>query len=91
VGLGERQQEGLELQEMNEHISPVARAENQQGSRTSTRLLAAERQRLARHRRIHKLVCVTVELRESEIQALICQGRLKPFERADRAALRRPA
>jgi hypothetical protein len=53
------------------------------------RLSAAERQRLARHRRACKLVCVTVELRHSEIQALVCQGRLKTSEYADRGALRR--
>ena len=74
---------------MNEDLTPVVEPEKQRGSRASERFLAAERQRLARHRRIHKLVCVTVELREGEIQALICRGKLKPFERADRAALRR--
>jgi hypothetical protein len=55
----------------------------------SARHLTAERQRLARHRRARKLVCVTVELRHSEIQALICQGRLKGSECTDRGALRR--
>jgi hypothetical protein len=74
---------------MNEDPSAVAQVEKWQGSRALARPLAAERQRLARHRRASKLVCVTVELREGEIQALICQGRLEPFERADRAALRR--
>ena len=74
---------------MNEDLSAVAHPEKPQGSPTLARHLAAERQRLARRRRAHKLICVTVELRRSEIQALICQGRLKPSECADRAALRR--
>jgi hypothetical protein len=74
---------------VNDDLAPVAQPDEQRVSRAAERLLAAERQRLARHRRTHKLVCVTVELREGEIQALICQGRIKPFERADRAALRR--
>lgn len=74
---------------MNDDLTPVVEPGKQGGRRASERLSAVERQRLARHRRIHKFVCVTVELREGEIQALICQGRLKPFERADRAALRR--
>jgi hypothetical protein len=74
---------------MNEDISNVVQPEEPRRSRAAERVLAAERQRLARHRRTQKLVCVTVELREAEVQALICQGRLKPFERADRAALRR--
>ena len=74
---------------MSEDLSPVASPETLQGLRASARHLAAERQRLARHRRARKLVCVTVELRHSEIPALICQGRLKPSERADRGALKR--
>jgi hypothetical protein len=74
---------------MNENLSPVAQSRKVRGCRASTRLSAAERQRLARHRRASKLVCVTVELRHSEIQALICQGRLKRSDCADRGALRR--
>jgi hypothetical protein len=78
-----------ETAEMSEDLSPVAQREKLGVSRAPARLLTAERQRLARHRRASKLVCVTVELRHSEIQALICQGRLKPSECADRGALRR--
>ncbi len=74
---------------MNEDLMPIVEPGKQRRSRASERLSTAARQRLARHRRAHKLVCVTVELREGEIQALICQGRLRPSERADRAALRR--
>jgi hypothetical protein len=74
---------------MSEDRSPVAQREKLGGSRAPARRLTAARQRLARHRRASKLVCVTVELRHSEIQALICQGRLKPSECADRGALRR--
>ena len=74
---------------MNEDLTAVVEPEKQRGSRASERLFAAERQRLARHRRACKLVCVTVELRHSEIQALICQGGLKPSECVDRGALRR--
>jgi hypothetical protein len=79
----------LTLQAMNEDPSSVAQPEKERGSGALARLFAADRQRLARHRRACKLVCVTVELRHSEIQALICQGRLKPSECADRGALRR--
>jgi hypothetical protein len=78
-----------ETAEMSKDLSPVAQREKLGGSRAPARLLAAERQRLARHRRAAKLVCVIVELRHSEIQALICQGRLKSSECADRAAIRR--
>jgi hypothetical protein len=74
---------------MHEDLTPLAPSEKELGSRVLARQLAAERQRLARHRRASKLVCVTVELRHSEIQALVCQGRLKPSECADRAALPR--
>jgi hypothetical protein len=77
---------GLRLQGMNKDLSAVARSETRGGSLTLSRRLAAERQRLARHRRASKLVCVTVELRHSEIQALVCQRRLKPSECTDRAA-----
>jgi hypothetical protein len=76
----------LRLQAMNEDPSSVAQPEKERGSGALARLFAADRQRLARHRRACKLVCVTVELRHSEIQALICQGRLKPSECADRGA-----
>jgi hypothetical protein len=89
LGLPKARLRGLRLQGMNEDLSPVAQPANLGGLRTPARLLAADRQRLARHRRACKLVCVTVELRQGEIQALICQGRLKPSECADRGALRR--
>jgi hypothetical protein len=74
---------------MHEDLTPLAPSEKDQRSRVLARRLATERQRLARHRRASKLVCVTVELRHREIQALVCQRRLKPSECADRAALRR--
>jgi hypothetical protein len=74
---------------MHEDRTPLSRLEEEQGSRILARRLAAERQRLARRRRASNLVCVTVELRHSEIQALVCQGRVNPSECADRGALRR--
>jgi hypothetical protein len=74
---------------MKEDLCPVAPPEKPRGLRAAARLLTADRQRLARHRRACRLICVTVELRHSEIQALVCQGRLKPSECADRAAVRR--
>jgi hypothetical protein len=89
LGLPKARLRGLRLQGMNEDLSAVAQPANPGRSRTPARLLAADRQRLARHRRACKLVCVTVELRHSEIQALICQGRLKRSECTDRGALRR--
>jgi hypothetical protein len=74
---------------VNEDLTAVVDPEKQRGSRASERQLAAERQRLARHRRACNLVCVTVELRHSELHAPICRGRLKPSECADRGAVRR--
>ena len=42
---------------------------------------AAERMRLHRERRRNKLRCLTIELREREIDALIKMGLLKPETR----------
>jgi hypothetical protein len=47
--------------------------------------------RMARHRRRQQkgLRCVMIELRETEIAALIRQGRLAPESRDDLAAIKR--
>jgi hypothetical protein len=49
----------------------------------------AERMRLTRCRRRKGLRFLTVELRESEIDALIRRGRLAPDDRAGPAAIRK--
>jgi hypothetical protein len=48
---------------------------------------AAERMRLHRERRRHGLRCLTIELRETEIEALIRKGLLKPETRNDPSAV----
>jgi hypothetical protein len=50
-------------------------------------LSAAERMRRYRARRRHGHSCITVELRESEISALISNGLLKRDHAHDRAAI----
>jgi hypothetical protein len=49
---------------------------------------AARRMRRHRTRRKNRLWCVTVELREREIDALIRRAGLPPEDRADHAAIR---
>ena len=48
---------------------------------------AAERMRLYRERRRRGLSCVKVQLRRTEVDALIARGLLEPAERKDRSAL----
>jgi hypothetical protein len=48
---------------------------------------AAERMRRYRERRRRGLSCIKVELRRSEVDALIAHGLLQPAERQDRGAL----
>jgi hypothetical protein len=48
----------------------------------------AERMRRTRERRKQGLFCLTLELRQSEVDALIRCGRLKPEERVSHAAIR---
>ena len=48
---------------------------------------AAERMRRHRQRRREDLRCVIIELRETEIDALICKGFLKPETRNDTSAI----
>jgi hypothetical protein len=50
---------------------------------------AAERMRLHRERRRQGLSCVTIELRETEIDSLIRRGLLKAETRNDRHAVRK--
>jgi len=50
------------------------------------RSAAAERMRLHRERRREGLRCLTIELRETEIDALIREGLLKPETRNDLSA-----
>jgi hypothetical protein len=53
----------------------------------ATRSAAAERMRLHRQRRRDGLRCLTIELRETEIEAL-CRGGYLPAERlSDRSAI----
>ena len=49
---------------------------------------AAERMRLHRERRRKGLRCLTIELRETEIDALIRKGMMKPDARNDQQAIR---
>jgi len=49
----------------------------------ATRTAAAERMRLHRERRRLGLRCLTVELRETEIDALVCMGLLRGEMRND--------
>ena len=58
---------------MNDSLSPVS--------------AGAERMRRYRERRRRGLSCIRVELRRSEVDALIAQGLLAPAERQDRGAL----
>jgi hypothetical protein len=53
----------------------------------TARSAAAERMRLHRERRRKGLRCLTIELRETEIDALIREGLLKPETRNDPSAL----
>ena len=50
---------------------------------------SAERMRLARERRRLGLLCVILEIREREIDALIRRGRLSAGDRENRSAIRR--
>jgi hypothetical protein len=53
----------------------------------AARSAAAERMRLHRERRREGLRCMTIELRETEIDALIRRGLLKPETRNDASAV----
>jgi hypothetical protein len=55
---------------------------------TPTRSTAAERMRRHRERRRDGLRCLTIELRETEIDALIRKGMLKTDTRNDQDAVR---
>jgi len=48
---------------------------------------AAERMRRYRERRRRGLLCFKVQLRRTELDALIARGLLEPAERKDRSAL----
>jgi hypothetical protein len=54
----------------------------------ATRSTAAERMRAHRQRRRDGLHCLTIELRETEIDALIRKGMMKPDARNDQQAIR---
>jgi hypothetical protein len=49
--------------------------------------LAAARMRRHRKRRLNRLRCLTIELRDSEIDVLICKGLLNPETRNDQIAI----
>jgi hypothetical protein len=53
----------------------------------TARSAAAERMRLHRERRRQGLRCLTIELRETEIEALICNGFLRLETRNDASAV----
>ena len=53
-----------------------------------TPLSPAERMRRTRERRKQGLFCLTLELRQSEVDAFMRCGRLKPEERVSHAAVR---
>jgi hypothetical protein len=52
-----------------------------------TRALAAERMRRSRHRRRRGMRCFVLELRDSEIAALVRRGLLAEGEQSDRVAV----
>ena len=54
----------------------------------ATRLAGTSRMRLHRARRSAGLRCLTLEVRETEIAALIRKGLLRPDSRQDNAAVR---
>jgi hypothetical protein len=56
-------------------------------TKPATRSAAAERMRLHRERRRNGMRCLTIELRETEIDALIRKGLLKPETRNDPSAV----
>jgi hypothetical protein len=51
-------------------------------------LSSAERMRRSRERRKNGMFCLTLEIRESEVDAFVRCGRIKPEERASPAAIR---
>jgi hypothetical protein len=51
-------------------------------------LTPAERMRRSRERRKNRMFCLTLEIRESEVDAFVRCGRIKPEERASPAAIR---
>jgi hypothetical protein len=53
------------------------------------RSLAAERMRRHRQRKRNSMRCLTIELRETEIETLVRQGLLPPVMRNDPQAVRR--
>ena len=53
------------------------------------RSAAAERMRRHRERRREGLRCVMIQLRETEVDALICRGLLKPETRNNLSAFRK--
>ena len=56
-------------------------------TKPAARSAAAERMRLHRKRRRQGLRCLIIELRETEIDALICKGLLKLETRNDTSAI----
>ena len=52
-------------------------------------LTGAERMRRHRERRRKRMRCLTIELREAEIDALIRRGQLHPDHRVNSAAVRK--
>ena len=67
----------------------TAEVERERGYSAHRVFAGAERMRRYRRRRQKGMRCVTIELRETEIDALIRRGRLAPDSRADLAAVRK--
>jgi hypothetical protein len=61
---------------------------SQDAEMVATVSAAAERMRRHRERRRDGMRCLTIELRETEIDALICKGMLKADARNDPHAIR---
>jgi hypothetical protein len=68
--------------------APATQAATAPSSVKLAPLSPAERMRRTRERRKKELFCLTIELRKSEVDALIRAGRLKPEDRASDAAIK---
>jgi hypothetical protein len=79
VGSGERKDQPMR-HEPESTVSPPT-------TEPAARSAAAERMRLHRERRRNGMRCLTIELRETEIEALIRRGLLKSETRNDPSAV----
>ena len=70
-------------------LSGVIPQSPQDAPRPLERATSARRMRLYRAQRQKGLRCLTVELREREVEALVAKGLLPSASRGDRAAIRK--